>query len=474
MNWYRIAFKKEAITYQDFFKFYALSAIPNEVFKQNPVFLYEFIEHLNIIREYYLDTLLKEIAEELFHWGGEAVGDYGVPKRRNTIYEENKVTTLRKKFFSKKLTHSDFSLVKEIFQDKEGQTDGSIPYAWDPGYGGEAWALVAEWVEKLYFFDYLEQGEFSEGLITSAKRLAFIIDTINSLEHNTNMVLKDLPNKEQVWMADALEVVKNATHPSQLAHLSEDADLQKLYKKDVLMPYGVQTESPKSITDEFRRNYEADARVFEIAERGALSFADERMFFHSDDVDFIKAGILNGYDLSSNPYIDQYIDEVVLFALKYRKFYCAMRILMIHNDKVRDINKYLPFFKKMSPDLISTFDLLIGYFSDINLNLLEEIYESVGAGGLIEHLKQIPSHHLLYLMAQLITFGNVNLILSIVKKFNGEFLDNVFAMCLEKYNHGNSKYSKIIMDLLYKEYGDWISQRLVEKYKAIGDNSELV
>lgn len=56
MNWYKIA-----ITEKEFYDFYGYSSLSEEDLKQNPVLLYEMIEHLNYIREYYLEYLFEQI-----------------------------------------------------------------------------------------------------------------------------------------------------------------------------------------------------------------------------------------------------------------------------------------------------------------------------------------------------------------------------------------------------------------------------
>jgi len=52
-----------------------------------------------------------------------------------------------------------------------------------------------------------------------------ILDTIHSIEHNTSMVLRDLPKGEKKWLYLALEVVKNAKNPYDLINMSKDRNL---------------------------------------------------------------------------------------------------------------------------------------------------------------------------------------------------------------------------------------------------------
>ena len=149
MNWYRIAFKKQAITQQDFFKFYALSAIPNEVFEKNPVFLFEFIEHLNNIRVYYLNYLLRDLGNELAHWNEFDV-NLAIPEDIRKFMEKETLEYSYKFHNASAFSPEDFYMAKKLF----------TMVKWPKNYGGPLWREVVEWIQKLYNIGEIEPLEY--------------------------------------------------------------------------------------------------------------------------------------------------------------------------------------------------------------------------------------------------------------------------------------------------------------------------
>ena len=213
MNWY-----KQAISESDFYKFYAYSGLTEGDLKDNPVLLYEMIEHLNYIRNYYLEYLVKEISEEL---------EYGFDMIIFTEhYSKVAETKERLRILIDKLnTNPQSKDIKEaagFFYD----------YIWDECFGGRSWALVSLWALRLFDFGEIMQQTPHTALFNRVSRLIMIIDTIHSLEHNTNNLLIDLPEEEKDWLFFALEVVKYSPDFSNLAALSKDSGLMNFYQRN--------------------------------------------------------------------------------------------------------------------------------------------------------------------------------------------------------------------------------------------------
>ena len=205
-NWYKIAISQE-----DFYRLYAYSGLDAEDLKDNPILLYEMIEHLNYIRDYYLKYLIKEIRGELGHWLYKA----DIVELDDLNYKE--VSKFQTEFYS--------------FLDYFGAEDLTKAYhyfnnyTWRTAFGGEPWAKITEWTKKLNDIGEIPQEKFNPGLYSQIYKLIMILDTIHSIEHNTSMVLRDLPKGEKKWLYLALEVVKNAKNPYGLINMSKDRNL---------------------------------------------------------------------------------------------------------------------------------------------------------------------------------------------------------------------------------------------------------
>jgi hypothetical protein len=219
MNWYKIA-----ITQSEFYDFYGYSSLTEESLKENPVLLYGMIEHLNYIREYYLIYLVDHINSELFHSLEKAY----VKKSTATMTSEERSeleemrTEIRGNFAYDRYTNIDFDSAIKIFRD----------YQWVEAYGGEAWAKISEWTQKLWEVGEIPQEKFSQSLFNKMQRLTMVIDTIHSLEHNTNKVLVELPESEREWMQIALEIVKSSQSDFHLLPLLENKKLKDQINKN--------------------------------------------------------------------------------------------------------------------------------------------------------------------------------------------------------------------------------------------------
>jgi len=211
MHWYKMAISQE-----DFYKFYAYSGLTEEDLKENPVLLFEMIEHLNYIRNYYLEYLAEEISKELGNYCMSSIGN--IPEEE-TEFEEFDVflDNYELMSFSEKLIKAH-----HYFKD----------YRWSIPFGGKPWAKITEWTKKLNDIGEIPQQKYSPMLFSKIYKLIMIIDTIHSLEHNTSLVLRDLPEEEHKWLRLALEIARASTSIRDLATLSKDRGLlNHLYRR---------------------------------------------------------------------------------------------------------------------------------------------------------------------------------------------------------------------------------------------------
>jgi hypothetical protein len=206
MNWYKMA-----ITQKQFYEFYGYSGLSKEDLKDNPTLLYNMIEHLNHIREYYLEYLAKEISEELEH------ARYDTRKTDDEILEE-----------------IDYLIEDFSYDDFEKAVFYFTNLLWsDEGIGGVAWAELTQWADKLYKIGEIPQQSYTPKIMQHILDMTFIIDTIHSLQHNTNIALIDLPENEKEWLGVALEVAKHTRTPYSVSQLSGNKELmQYLRDKD--------------------------------------------------------------------------------------------------------------------------------------------------------------------------------------------------------------------------------------------------
>ena len=225
MNWY-----KRAITESEFYDFYGYSSLDFDSLKDNPKLLYDMIDHINYIREYYLQHLIGKIAMEIYHGEHHIValkGEYGMGDDERKIVDE-KISKLFERFMNNSidsLTIKDFGEAYNIFNNFE----------WTDVFGGKLWAEIVRWTQKLWQAGKIELRKYDENLFNNMYRAIMAIDTINSLEHNTNSVLIDLPNQEYVWIKKALDLVKNVKKSYNLVSLLENIRLKEHIMKNRMM-----------------------------------------------------------------------------------------------------------------------------------------------------------------------------------------------------------------------------------------------
>jgi len=239
-NWYKIAISQE-----DFYKMYAYEGLSDEDLRNNPVFLFEMIEHLNHIRIYYLEYLFKEIGDELNHIlapGSES----GCFSRLKSVIEDS--IAYKESFLSNQAPYVLKGEIKERIKDvvhrfyradiiNNSDLDAAKYWfsvlPWNDSFGGRPWADVVDWTKELRGVGNIAQEEWNPGLMQTVRKLIFVLDTIHSISHNTNMLLIDLPEKEKEWLFLALEIVKHS-EPVTSAFLSQDKKLMEYYRREKL------------------------------------------------------------------------------------------------------------------------------------------------------------------------------------------------------------------------------------------------
>lgn len=122
---------------------------------------------------------------------------------------------------------------------------------WAKGYGGPVWASIVYWTKKLIDTPPIN----IELLYANPKQayrqmigLATILDTIHSLEHNTNMVLSDLPEGAGEWMRWVLDLMKYAVSPLGVAYLGGNPSLTREIKEQYMVNQQYE-EQPKTIEE---------------------------------------------------------------------------------------------------------------------------------------------------------------------------------------------------------------------------------
>ena len=292
MNWYKIA-----LTKNEFYDFYALQGLPNETLKERPDMLFTLVEALNNIRAYYLDFLFKEIGDELGHF----IHYSGAPtfKTVNAIDGSKKAGEELRERCNHEQCNVNSQEVMSYYNN----------FSWsNPNYGGPVWGTITEWTFKLYNVGPITQNVYNDVTIAHIRKLAMIIDTIHSLEHNTASVLRDLPNDEYIWMSQALEVVKQMEHPATLTGLSGNIELSKTYRREI-SPFNHPTVDQ---TDSVIQALDNIAGLTSVEKEPLASYSYD---YHTLEALIISAPLFH-YALSCNNYLAKQIDLVKLLHTK--------------------------------------------------------------------------------------------------------------------------------------------------------------
>jgi len=276
MNWYKTALTKLAMTHKEFFEFYALQGLSNEALKENPVMLFRLIEIVNEIREYYLKCLLKEIANEM-HYASSRLFDLcrniGLSERSHL----DEIEYIEK--ISRFLWSNPKTVNKEIQQYIVDLFNFNPLWGIEPYIGGPLWANIAQWTFELMDIGTIDQSAYNPILIQKLRESVHIIDVINSLEHNSNVVLSSLPQNEAHWLRFALDTVFEAPDPTVLADYSDNKALSELYRREIL---------PLEQKREFTSNVYAIEEIVSLLNRNVYSASDtqeEKMMILSNITD---------------------------------------------------------------------------------------------------------------------------------------------------------------------------------------------
>ena len=308
MNWYK--FSQRDITMQglspeDLFTFYTAGSLDDSTLAENHDVLDNFVIQVNQIRKYYLKFLIRQIADELSHalytseaykYSGEefantfTLEDYIesfysddvedeedfeekmsdedlLESYHNYLSEYSDVTmdlslTLEehnniKDFISKVenkvfLTAKDFQNAINIFIDGD----------WSESYGGHKWAIITEWTQKLYFSPEINLYQSVEIKIKQAKNVAFLLDTINSLEHNSNQVLVDLPHNEGRWMNPILDIVKHMKTPDALSYFTKNPKIMNVAVREAIFKQIPLQDKISHMTQILKQMNEINRKIF--------------------------------------------------------------------------------------------------------------------------------------------------------------------------------------------------------------------
>jgi hypothetical protein len=224
MNWYKIA-----ITKKEFYEFYALQGLDNNVLEDNPDFLFDLIEKINYIQAYYCKYLIQGIASEL-GYGSKNEKIISGENEYNCTQIKDYLLIFLDKFNGKNMS-KNLNIISELNKFLKLAKKSFQEIYFNRYYGGKAWAEITKWTIKLLNFKPITYKNLN---FNNLRELVMTIDIINSLEHNTNFVLTRLPDKERTWLSAALEIVKSAQNPVVLSDLSGNSKLSELYRREVL------------------------------------------------------------------------------------------------------------------------------------------------------------------------------------------------------------------------------------------------
>lgn len=257
MNWYKKALEK-----QDFYNFYALSSLSDEELASFPVFFQQLIDVLKSLRNEYFNFFVDDIAEELEHaldlnW--KLPGIFNIESLSPDVLSYFKFKNEQDEFYYSKFgnvalenlvlrqeVRDEIINVVQNLENKNNLKENleaaifwfkKLP--WGFYFGGSNWVLITEKVLALYKLPELKSLEEDEDKwrvirhnLSFLRELVVLIDTLNSIAHNSNIALSDI-GKIRGWFLFALEAKKHAKHPASLALLAKNYGLLKYYHKDV-------------------------------------------------------------------------------------------------------------------------------------------------------------------------------------------------------------------------------------------------
>jgi len=243
MNWYKISLEKNAINQREFYSPYVYTGLSDEVLQDNPKILIKAIDEINKIRDYYLKFLYKKLASEVGHFLTRVYAP-------STIYDDgNSIQVSQSEISKERQRINDF--IKDVLmplkrkildctsekcdlnsEDKANIIKCFADFHWSRQYGGDLWAKLAEYIITLSDVGVIQYNTDKRN-INKMREAIMIIDTLNSMEHNTAKVLSDLPDQEKKWIFYALEFLKNVSNPVVISDLIGDSKVSEVYRRDV-------------------------------------------------------------------------------------------------------------------------------------------------------------------------------------------------------------------------------------------------
>ena len=245
MDWY-----KQALEKKDFYNFYALSSLSDEELLAFPIFLNDLVKIINSLKSEYLFYLIREIKNELRHavgYGsvlkcGELAKQcpyFGPTEGRNFL---GKQIYDFKPEFQKRITETieNLHFHKNIVEALRDARLWFKELPWLSAYGGDLWWQIAEYTLKLWNLPKIHSLDSSGNVwetiradLPVIREYIIALDTLHSLSHNTDMVLKKISDDVSKWFLIALENKKHAQHPAYLALLAKNYGLLKYYHREV-------------------------------------------------------------------------------------------------------------------------------------------------------------------------------------------------------------------------------------------------
>jgi len=237
MNWYKYAQSYAELSNQekkrDFLSFYAMQGLSDEIFAEHPELLYNFIEELNKRRQEYLNHLGDSIGMEIEHFLSgkrEIIDIYSGPfvVNENIVQAINAVINKLLGFKQQKgtLIKPEVDFLISLFRD----------FNWFSFYGGKKYAIITEAYYDLLKAGPIIQAKYNPVLMGKIRKLVEVIDRIHSIHHNLGHVLNYFldGSAENRWLMETLFLVKNVSHPAELAYLAKNPRLSEIYNREVL------------------------------------------------------------------------------------------------------------------------------------------------------------------------------------------------------------------------------------------------
>jgi hypothetical protein len=197
--------KRLALQPSQVYDFYALSTVMDQLDDEDKQVAYQILEE---VKDEYVKNLTKAVYDEHMYFGyvGNRTGINNadeLAKKLNISKEQaDHILNGERDYIPLELAHRVFN---------------ELPWAYQ--YGGPRWAAITQ-----YLIDLKNTS------VTDHKKLMYIIDRINDIEHNTGSIFTKFEKGESRWIKDVLDKKYSAKTPySYYDELSPD--VKKIMKK---------------------------------------------------------------------------------------------------------------------------------------------------------------------------------------------------------------------------------------------------